>query len=95
MSWWYDAKDNTVVQSDGVPPGLVPHDTVFGPFATQAEAQQEQTAWLAVSGAAKQTTAPLLGGFLGNLGEWVLRIGEVVLGIVIVAVAANAMLKRA
>jgi len=104
VSWWYDAKNNVVLQSDTPPPGYIAdsttghqagNSTVWGPFPTQAYAQQVQQMLGATNQALQSPLQSLTGGFLSQLGEWVMRIGEVVLGIVVIGIAANAMIKKA
>lgn len=83
----------TVKQSAAKPSGAA-----AGPFATQAQAQAKADALNGDVTTATQPNASNLGGvgaFFGRLSQastWI-RVGEVVIGLILVGIGLNAMLK--
>jgi hypothetical protein len=116
MSWYYSTATGRIFEATGLEKtaldldimvqnkSTLPH-ILFGPFASQTEAQAFAASHPA-TGLAGAVTGPVnqlgtgLAGLnpvdkvLGAVGPILVRIGEVVAGIVLLAIAANVILKQ-
>src|SRR5262245_40037467 len=102
MSWWYNQTVGSVFEKSGAEGAAlkaavwtqehdpIPGQWLYGPFGTQAEAE-------AVKAAHPPITA-VVGGAIGSgidqLGVLLLRLAEAALGIVLLAIAFQAILKQ-
>jgi hypothetical protein len=107
-SWYYNRVTGQVFSASGAEkyaldksimleklPGVSKY--LWGPYATQAEAQAAAAQYPATAPtalAAVPTPGDVADKVLGTVGPVLVRVGEVVAGVVLLAIAANVILKQ-
>lgn len=104
MSWYYDQVNGQIAERTGFDKWLIDRDiwtmkhdpipgqTIYGPFATQAEAEAFKASH--PSGVAGVLGIPSASQVTSEVAALLVRIGEIALGIVLLAIAANVILKQ-
>lgn len=106
MSWYYTSATGNVFQATGASKftidrsifvqkhDLVPGQLVYGPFGTEAQAQAAAGVHPPISLSSTVSALNPVAGVTADIAGYFVRAAEIILGVVLIAIALNAILKE-